>query len=239
MSDIIVGFGEIGKAVFSIVYKGTRTDKVYVRDLQVKDSTPVGGLDVMHVCFPYSKKFVQSVKDYAKVYEPKYIVIWSTVPIGTTKQIPGAVHSPVESRHPGLALGIKQMVRWIGANDVDKGAFFEGYFNHLSMDTKVVGSSDFTEALKLLSTTEYGINIVFADYKKRIADDIGMDFELTKEWNRTYNKLYHRLGLGDIFQKFVLDAPQGKIGGHCVRENSRILDYQYPDDWVKRIGEMK
>lgn len=237
MSDIIIGLGEIGKAVFRTLNTGTRADKVYVKDLQTKDSIPVGGVDVMHVCFPYSEDFVRAVKDYIKMYKPEHVVIWSTVPIGTTKQIPGAVHSPVEGVHPHLASSIKQMVRWIGANNKGEGEFFESYFKKLFMNTKLVDSSDFTEALKLLSTTEYGVNIEFARYKKQVADTIGMGFELTKEWNQDYNKLYHNLDI-PWAKKYVLDAPVGKKGGHCIVPNAQILHEQYPSDFTKIVGEL-
>lgn len=237
MSDIIVGFGEIGKAVFSVLNNGTRAGKVYIKDLQTKDATPVGGTDVMHVCFPYSEAFVMAVKDYIRAYKPEHVVIWSTLPIGTTKQIPGAVHSPVEGVHPHLASSIKQMVRWIGANNKGEGEFFVSYFKELLLATKVVDSSDFTEALKLLSTTEYGVNIEFARYKKQVAAAIGMDFELTKEWNKTYNKLYHNLDM-EWARKYILDAPHGKKGGHCITPNARLLQEQYPDELVRIVAEL-
>lgn len=231
MKNLIIGYGEIGRAVGQVVGDHSWLD--------LRINPPDAKYNVMHVCMPYSDSFVQDVEAYRTRYEPDHIIIYSTVPIGTTKQIKGAVHSPVESRHPDLSDGIRNMMRWVGYNNKIEAEFFYLFFKKLHITTKLVDDSNYTEALKLLSTTEYGVNIVFADYKKRIADDIGMSYELTKEWNEDYNRLYQKLGLGNIYQKFVLDPPNGKIGGHCVRENSILLNQQYPDDWVKRIGDMK
>lgn len=234
MSSIVIGLGQIGSAVKAV------TESEYSLDLNSVTVTPTDGYDVMHICFPYSDSFEQQLRSYAATYRPQHIAVWSTVPIGTCEGIDvRIVHTPVESKHPDLELGIRHMTRWIGHNDVREGRFFDNYFKNLNLRTKLVDGARFTEALKLISTTEYGINIVFADYKKRIADDLEMPFELTKEWNKDYNYLYQQLGLGGKFQKFVLDPPNGKIGGHCVRENSILLNEQYPDEWVKRIGDMK
>lgn len=235
MKSTVLGRGEIGKAVSKVI-QATDTVTVYdILDEEPKTSSPT---DVLHICFPPIDGFVKEVQGYIAQYKPEHVIIWSTVPIGTTKQIKGAVHSPVEGRHPNLDLSIKNMVRWVGANNTSEAEFFERYFKMLFINTKVVDNSDFTEALKLLSTTEYGINIEFARYKKMVANSLGMDFKLTKEWNRHYNKLYHNLGLSDIFQKFVLDAPEGPKGGHCVTPNAEILYEQYPSELVKIVGEI-
>lgn len=236
MKSIVIGNGQIGKAVTEVI---NQMDEVVVFDSKHGNEPPImQGIDIIHICFPYKEaEFLDEVQAYIVKYKPMHVIIWSTVPIGTTKHIRGAVHSPVEGRHPKLAQSIKSMVRWIGANDVGEGTFFVDYFKKMYLNVKLVSSSGYTEALKLLSTTEYGVNIEFARYKKVVADDIGMPFELTKEWNRDYNKLYHNLDM-DWAHKYVLDAPHGHKGGHCVTPNARLLNSQYPDDLVKIVGEL-
>jgi hypothetical protein len=58
-----------------------------------------------------------------------------------------------------------------------------------------------------------------------------------KQWNLDYNELYKRLGMNQ-FQKFILDAPEGPKGGHCVTPNAKLLYGQYPDEQVKVVGEL-
>lgn len=235
MNSIVIGMGQIGTAVKAV------TESKYSLDSATQDRVDVLGLrcEVMHVCIPYSDNFVAVVRGYCELIKPKHVAVWSTVPIGTCGSIDARiVHTPVEGRHPDLELSVRQMERWIGANDEAEGKWFAQYFHGLGLRTRAVSSSKFTEALKLISTTEYGVNIEFARYKKQIAHDLEMDYELMKQWNAEYNRLYQNLGLGDRFQKFVLDAPEGPKGGHCVTPNARLLYDQYPDEMVKTVGEL-
>ena len=225
MNDVVIGYGEIGKAVKEVFCPDARTvDKNF-------HTARIGRVNVMHICFPYDKDFVHNVQAYMIHYEPKHVVVWSTVQIGTCKKIGREViHSPVEGRHPNLANSIRKMTRWIGYNDQVEANFFKKYIGDIQY--RLTRNTNHTEALKLLSTTEYGVNIVFAEYKAMVANSIKMPFELTKEWNADYNELYDD---DPRFQKYLLDPPEGKIGGHCVRENSILLNEKYPDDWVRRI----
>lgn len=231
MTSIIIGHGEIGKAVHEII------GEAFIVDKKLHPDTRGVKIDIMHVCIPYSSKFISDILAYEVKYKPKHIIIYSTVAIGTTRFIKRAVHSPIEGKHPELAQSIRDMKRWIGTNSKVQGDFFAAYFRKLNIVPRIVNNSDHTEALKLLSTTEYGINIEFARYKKKVADEIGMKFGLTKKWNKDYNKLYHNLGL-DWAQKYILDAPAGPKGGHCVTPNARILYQHYPDELVKIVGEL-
>lgn len=229
MSEIVIGYGQIGKAVQEIIGDPAIVD----------EGLPVtyGTFDIMHICFPYSENFIVEVKRYIKEYKPAHIIIYSTVPIGTTKKIAGAVHSPIEGKHPKLAESIRLTPRWIGANSISEGNFWFEYFDRLELGINLLRDSDYTEALKLLSTAEYGINIVFADYKKKIADKLGMDYSLMIDWNENYNRLYRDLGL-EQFQKFILEPPEGPVGGHCIVPNSELLDEQFPHDMLKMIKEV-
>lgn len=230
MNQVIIGYGEIGRAIHELIGDA---------DIVEIDS-PIYEVeyDIMHVCIPYSNGFIMSLLDYIEQLGPKHVVIYSTLPIGTTSLFVGAVHSPIEGKHPNLGESVRVMERWIGASDASEGAFFQNYFKDLGLRTRLLASPDFTEALKLLSTTEYGINIEFARYKKHVADSLGMNYELMKDFNREYNRLYKALGMDDRYQKYVLDAPDGPKGGHCVTPNARLLAEQYPNEMVKIVGEL-
>lgn len=235
-NSLIIGQGEIGRAVKEVI---SGYDKVDTYDIiQEEPLTFDTSTDILHICFPYTDDFIDQVRKYVKDVKPWHVVIWSTVPIGTTGEIKGAVHTPVEGRHPNIARSIRDSVRWIGTEDETEGRFIELYFKNMMLRPRLIDDSLFTEALKLLSTTEYGVNIEFARYKKHVADSIGMDFELAKEWNRDYNKLYRNIGMAEKFQKYILDAPTGPKGGHCVTANAQILQEQYPNDLVKIVGEI-
>lgn len=232
MDSVIAGYGEVGQAVYQVM-----NDQTFIIDL----NTPLGNVpkhvDILHICFPSSKHFVTDVKNYIKICEPKHIIVWSSIPIGTCAEIGDfVIHSPVEGKHPRLADSIRKMVRWVACQDVMERQWAAHYFSDKGLLTKLIKKTEYTEALKLLSTTEYGVNIVFADYKKRVADAVNMPYGLTKKWNEDYNDLYRSLGMNQ-FQKFLLDPPNGRIGGHCILSNVKLLTDSYPDKILDLLKE--
>ena len=233
MIELIIGYGEIGQAV-----KQSVALDAFTYDIQDEQSE-IAHASILHICFPYSDTFVEDVQDYIRRYNPLHIIIWSTVPIGTTKQIDDrAVHSPVEGVHSVLGQSIMTMVRWLGVNDGLEGDFFGDYFHERNMEYYVVPDSDFTEFLKLRSTAKYGVNLVWTDYEAKVANEIGMPVELLKAFDYDYNELYKELGLPQ-YQRYLLDPPNGKIGGHCIRPNAELLDKQFPHSMLKQIKRMK
>lgn len=222
MADLIIGMGEIGKAIHGIFPDAHTAD--------IMPMSTIGKARVLHICFPYSEDFIEEVKRYQTMYSPDYTIIYSTVKIGATKQL-NAVHSPVEGRHPDLEMSIRQMVRWIGGSD---GQFFANLFAEVGIKSRLVSDSNFTEFLKLRSTAKYGINLMWADYEKLVADELDMDFDLLKEFDTEYNRLYRELG-ENWAQRYILDPPEGKIGGHCVVPNAKLLNAQYPNEWLQQL----
>src|SRR3989442_6415580 len=146
--DLIVGYGEIGKAVKDAICPNARVYDISQPNERVVNAT----IDVMHICFPFSDNFVQYSHHYLDLWKPQHTAIWSTLPIGTTKLVSNkAIHTPVEGKHPQLANSIQTMTRWVGYNDQEEGKFFTEYFQSKQLKVHQVVNSDCTEALKLLS----------------------------------------------------------------------------------------
>ncbi len=234
--SVIVGMGEIGRAVKSVV--GAH-DVTYEVDKKNRNGS-VGNVDVMHICFPYDEDFVDQVNYYQVKYEPRYTAIWSTVPIGTTKGFDfPIVHTPVEGRHPYLAKSIMIMPRYIGFDDEDTCSFFVRYFTDKGLEPYPYPSSKMTEAIKLLSTTRFAINLLWADYESRVMDSVGdSDIEFLNLFYEDYNSLYEALGQPGI-KRYILTPPGGKIGGHCLIPNAKILNEHFPDEILDRIIAME
>lgn len=230
MGNLVIGMGEVGNGVFNVLR--TRVS-AYARD---KESIPIlQKIDYLHIAIPYTEDFKEQVKNYMELYNPKVTIVYSTVPIGTCEEL-GVVHSPVEGKHPVIGLSIQNSARWLGSSDKKLLTKAKKLWEKI-VPVRELPSANFTEALKLLSTTEYGVNIEFARYKKKIGDDLGVDYVAMKQWNLDYNQLYKRLGM-EQFQKFILDPPEGPKGGHCVTNNAKLLYEQYPDEQVKVVGEL-
>jgi len=230
--DLIIGNGEIGSALYEVL-KPSFHIKIADRNTPITHKARV-----LYICYPYSKDFVKYTKDYIKGYNPELVVVLSTLPVGTCESInPSIIHSPVEGKHPELASSILSSPRWIGSSDKESLDKIEEIWDTLFVIRRV-RSSRFTEFLKLRSTSKYGINIVWTEYEKSVADEIGMDFNLIKDFDNDYNNLYRELGMGE-YQRYILNPPNGKIGGHCVVPNAEILDKQFPNNLLKMIVKMR
>jgi len=207
--------GEIGKSLYNILKKHYLTIGID------KEEGAVVPVDVMHICFPYSKKFVKQVKQYIEKYSPQVVVVHSTVPVGTTERCGENVfHSPVRGKHPNLERGLKNFMKELGGKDEDIGSFLEGYFRKAEIPVLHRGySAKHTEFAKIMSTTKYGWDIVFCKEMKKMCDEYGLDFDFCyKRWTKDYNNGYAGLG-DDQYIRPVLKPMPGKIGGHCVVQN--------------------
>lgn len=233
-NSLVIGAGEIGKSVFEVIKRRTNA---FIRDV---DGPEFSDIDVLHIAFPYSESFVDDVKAYVEKYNPNLTIVYSTTPIGTCEKI-GAhiVHSPVEGRHPHLEESIMLAPRWVGCEDTVALRLAVEFWTRHTKKVRTLRSSVFTEFLKLRSTAKYGVNLAWADHEAKIAGLLGLNFKAVKEFDEDYNELYRDLGYGDMIARYILDPPNGYIGGHCVVPNAVLLDEQFPHPYLKAIKKMK
>lgn len=208
--QIVIGLGEIGKAIQKILNcDGT--------DIQKQEKQHY---DVIHICFPYSDKFIEETKKYQELFTPNLIIIHSTVPVGTSTKL-NAVHSPVRGKHPDLEGGIRTFVKYFGGEKSKEAAKI---FYDLGIAVSDNHSAETTEAMKIWDTTQYGLNILMEKEIKNFCEKNNVDFNIVyTEANKTYNEGYEKLGNPE-YKKFILKHHDGKIGGHCVISNLDFLD---------------
>ncbi len=218
---LIIGTGEVGSSLFKVLRPHYN---IFLRD---KDDDLSGKFDVIHICYPLIKNFINITKNYIKEYNPKLVIIHSTVSVGTTRKISAmAVHSPVRGVHPNLDKGIKTFVKYFGGKKAREAAKI---FSDIGIKTQCFAKPETTELLKILDTTYYGWNIVFAKEVKRICDKMKLDFdEVYTIANNDYNVGYIKLGKPNVVRP-VLKAMPGKIGGHCIVPNCDLLD-----NWITK-----
>lgn len=222
-TGIVIGLGETGRPLRDVL---NTTQETAGLDL---NGTVYGHFDFMNVCIPWSESFIDTVTEYQERFEPIVTIIHSTVPIGTTKQIPGAVHSPILGMHNDMEASIRRYTKWIGGDSLlaQEAAI---YLECAGIKTRIVKSSDFTEALKLMCLAKYGMSIAFAQYQQELCDSIGMSYDIVKEWDRAYNE-----GVDSRYTRPVLDPPGKTIGGHCVIPGTRLLNAHYPNPILEEI----
>lgn len=220
MRAICAGQGEIGKAVKEVF--GEYHD-IFPYDTKGGYDLPKGHYDILLVCFPWQENFVEIVNAYRNLHHIKATIIFSTVPIGTTRQIPDAVHAPIEGVHPKLAESVDKWNFTVGGiNEIA-----EMFFLYAKKSTTVAKYPEATEIAKLASTTLYGVNIEFARYINEICKKNNVPYDVINGYNECYNALYEDLGMPQ-YSRYILKPPEGKKGGHCINNNSKILQSQYP-----------
>lgn len=219
--DVLVGHGEIGQAVRSII-----TDDVYVYDIHFGQPIKQTSAQVrlLHICIPYTKDFIKQVKGYQKFFSPQYTVIHSTVPVGTSRKL-RAVHSPVMGMHPNMELAVKTFTKFFGGASA---SFVADMFRRYGMNVYVTDKSETTELMKILCTTNYGLNIEFTKEVKRLCDQYKVPFEMFTVWNNAYNSGNDKLGYPQ-YHRYNLVPLMKDIGGHCVLNNYKLLKSKFID----------
>lgn len=211
-TSLIVGFGEIGRGLYKIVGGD-------YFDIMGEDKMSHEKYDVLHICFPYSDRFAIEVEMYCDLWEPKLVIVHSTVPVGTCDSL-GVVHSPVRGVHPHIDKGIKTFVKYVGGKNAKQAAEYLGKFG---VKTYICKHAKETEALKLWDTTQYGIMILLNKEIHNWCENNGIDFGVVyTHANMTYNAGYTKLGRHEVVRPY-LKYMKGKIGGHCVVPNSKLL----------------
>jgi len=226
-SNLVIGMGAVGKALYSILKEFYPTQK-----LDLQETTIQLPIDVIHICFPYKVDFEEEVMEYIKKFKPKFVVIHSTVKVGTTRNIANAsktrvLHSPVIGQHDSLRIGLLTFDKWVGGLTYSASLRIKKLLQTTGIKCKIKSSPEVCELAKLFSTYRYAISIARAQEEAKICKQIGVDFkEVSQDFIKMYNKGYEKLGMDWV--KMPNTYP-GVIEGHCLLPNLEILKTQYPN----------
>jgi UDP-N-acetyl-D-mannosaminuronate dehydrogenase len=210
---VVVGLGEVGKPLFELVSK--HHDSVGI-DISPPDER-VEGVDVMHVCYPFSVvDFVGQTARYIELFTPGLTIINSTVGVGTTRAVAdrtgaAVVHSPVRGKHARMLGDLLSYTKFVGAIDPVTGGQAARHFESIGMKSRVLSSPEATELAKITETSYFGLLIAWAQEVERYCDQMGQDYD---EITSFYDEIK--------FFPAVKYFP-GIIGGHCVMPNLDIL----------------
>ena len=124
IDSLVVGNGEVGQAMFKVLQLREGDKTVKATDIKDPDfnNVLVDGAKILHICFPYSENFIKNVKFYVNLTKANFVIIHSTIQVGTTdelrKTLPiPAVHSPVQGQHSNLTEHILYFDKFIGTSD--------------------------------------------------------------------------------------------------------------------------
>jgi UDP-N-acetyl-D-mannosaminuronate dehydrogenase len=236
-NTLIIGGGEIGSALAEVFKKAGYGVKIYdINSSRCEDmETAVVDVDFMHICFGFEPgKFIPGVLYYIQRFKPKFTIIDSTVPVGTTSDLIihlaredikqhkcPVVHSPVRGRHHDLVNQLKIYTKFVGAHNRAEGAKVAEHYWRAGIPSMYIGEPEVTELGKLLDTTYYGTILAMHQEFARICRDSNVDIiKAFNIWNDTANEGFTKCGT-DNLRKPTLSP--GAIGGHCVMQNLPLL----------------
>lgn len=207
---LVIGRGEVGKAISSIFY---------CESIDIEEIPAYGHYDYIHICFGWSDDFEDYVLNYKNQFTPKFTIIHSTVPVGTSAKL-GAVHSPIRGMHPDLELGIMTHQKFLGGPEAHCVA---EYFRDFGLRVILCDKSETTELGMLLGTENYRINIEFAKYAKELCNKHEVPFnESYTLFAQAYNEGWTKLGRPEYVRQ-VLVPIMAPIGGHCLESNKELI----------------
>lgn len=220
---LVIGLGEVGMSLYEIIkesnkYKLYGLDPIYNFNQNIPEQ-----IDIMHICFQYKQhdEFISNVVNYIVKYNPKLVIINSTVKPTTTKIISKLVKcevafSPVFATHKDREFfkqEIKYYGKFVGGITNKATELTVKHFNNVGINTKITKGALEAEILKLYCTTYFGIMIATAQEFHRLSFELGADFtDITK-------------GLSYLHTKSGSKPPvyPAVIGGHCVLPNINIF----------------
>lgn len=223
MKGLIIGRGEVGRALHVVLSEYYPTEIRDVEDLEPK------GYEILHLAYPDGPNFVDAAKAYIHQYRPKLTVIHSSVRVGTTDKVAAAndfvVHSPVRGRHPNLEREMKAFPKFVGGRNQIAVNMAKSYFQHAEWVCDGYPDPRATELVKMLSNIYLGLEIAWRQEVERICKTFGVSSFTYEQFEATYNEGYRRLGQEQLIRPKLSPRP---IGGHCILPCTDLLGTQYP-----------
>ena len=221
---IVVGYkGVIGSAIAEIfdMNYGVELDKFNVPENK-------SGFYIVHICLPFSERFVDVVVDYINKFDADLVLIHTSCKPGSTRliyeqtHIP-VVHCPINGRHPVIKPDIFRYGIFVGALDEEHGQMACDYIERYNIDTYLCESPEITEIAKLASTELLRKVINFyQEYKQRVkSEDLNW-----AEFVAFFDNIHHKAGKGKWLDRVFQRA--GSIdtslsGKHCISRNEKVI----------------
>lgn len=223
---IILGNGQISQALQSHI----KFNHIY--DKGEWNNLPQTQINILHICFPYSEVFNLLVNEAITVFNPKTIVIHSTVPPGTSKKH-NALYSPVMGRHENdFKKDIQRYNKFCAGTEDD----FHNFMQNSKLNTVYTGTNtDQLEFAKIMSTGYMYWNLIYEKIIHKECTKRGYDFDFVyTKWNRNYNN-----GVKEEWKRPIYTHDDNPIpGGHCLNNNI-YLDDNFVNQLLKQWQETK
>ena len=228
--DVVVGLGEIGSPLLKIFsrYRKTVGYDINPKLMNLEEFNKAKSLETyfLHVCIPFTNKFVPSIVSIFNKFKPKCIVIHSTISPGTTKIIQSKlpipiIYSATRGVHRRMLYDIKRYVKFYSIeldapNAILASSEYVKQMKKCGVKTKKMTNPITLELAKIIvDTSYYGWLINYAQLSNMIAIKHQVDYD--EMWS-----------FADEIHKLLGNRPKmfpGFIGGHCVIPNLDLIKH--------------
>ncbi|MCD6125779.1 MAG: GDP-mannose dehydrogenase [Thaumarchaeota archaeon] len=219
---LIIGLGEVGRPLYEILsekftdvygYDSDRSKTIHELKAIPKP------IEIMHIAYPYTGgEFIDSTINYIRSFNPRLVIIHSSIPPRTTRLIQSKTnsmiaYSPVRGKHPNLKEHLRFWTKWISAVNQAGTELAKRHLEEAGFKVKVAKDPESLELAKLWETIYRAAMIACWQEIHRISKDLGADIKVIAEF---IQEVHEVLGDRPLYYPDV-------IGGHCLIPNTRIL----------------
>jgi len=249
--EVVAGLGEIGIPIYKLISKfdiavGYDVNPKIMKTNQFNKLRYVN-TSFLHICIPFTNKFVCNVLELTKKFTPEGIVIHSTIAPYTTNLIQKRVSIPViysatRGVHKRMLSDLKRYTKFFALEqNAPRSRWAASRYSKLmkkcGVKTKKMSTPVTLELAKIVvDTSYYGWLINYAQLSNIIAIQHKVNYD--EMWS-----------FSDEIQKFLGNRPKlypGFIGGHCVIPNLELMKDKNLDQineinyfYVKKVKNAK
>lgn len=235
----MVGLGEIGTPILQLISKfvpaiGYDINQKLI-DKKKFEKYEKLQTSFLHICIPFTEKFIHNVVSLYKRYKPECIVIHSTISPHTTWKLQSLLSIPIiysatRGVHKRMLYDLKRYTKFYAVErDAPRARWASISYSKLmkkcGIKTKKMSDPLTLELAKIIiDTSYYGWLINYAQLSSMIAIKNKVDYD--EMWS-----------FADEIHKYLGNRPKmfpGFIGGHCVIPNLDLIK----DDTLNLIKEI-
>ena len=240
--NVVAGLGEIGSPILKLISKvvpavGYDINPKLMDERNFKKYDELQ-TSFLHICIPFSEKFIEHTISLSKKFKPDCIVIHSTISPGTTNKLQNLVSIPViysatRGVHKRMLSDLKRYTKFFAidssiVNSKKTSCNYSKLMQRCGVKTKQMSTPLTLELAKIVvDTSYYGWLINYAQLSNMIAIQHKVNYD--EMWS-----------FSDEIHKFLGNRPKmfpGVIGGHCVIPNLDLIHNQTLD-LIKEINDM-
>ena len=231
---LIIGLGEVGKPLYKILSENFTNVYGYDSDrsktIHELKAIPKP-IEIMHIAYPYTGgEFIDSTINYIRSFNPRLVIIHSSIPPRTTRLIQSKTnsiiaYSPVRGKHPNLKEHLRFWTKWIAAVNQAGIELARRHLEKAGFKVRVAKDLESLELAKLWETVYRAIMIASWQELHRIARRIGADIGVVAEF---VSEVHEVLSDRPVYYPDV-------IGGHCLIPNTEMLLNEFDSDLLRFV----